>query len=37
MPTLLLDALRQGAYVAILGYIVFILAITAANAQGLLS
>lgn len=30
-------AFKQGAYTAILGYILFILAITAANAQGLVA
>lgn len=37
MATALLHSFKQGAYVAILGYIVFILSLTAINAQGLLS
>ena len=37
MATALLNSFRQGAYAAILGYIVFILALTAVNAQGLVS
>ena len=35
MTTALLNSFKQGAYAAITGYIVFILAITGVNAQGL--
>ncbi len=35
MTTALLSSFKQGAYAAIVGYIVFILTITAVNAQGL--
>lgn len=37
MATALLTSFKQGAYAAILGYILFMLALTAINAHGLLS